>query len=128
MKVFILEDNSYRIRALKEKFKRHEVHIFDNVKDAIRGYDDDYDLFLLDHDLDGQVYVDSEKENTGYQLAKWLARKENIFQKRIIAHTMNITGAQNIQAILPHAEIMPYPQLIENYVDFLLEEMEAEVQ
>lgn len=45
-------------------------------------------LIMLDHDLDGQVYVASENSNTGYQVCKFIKEK-GIKYGTCIIHTLN---------------------------------------
>ena len=55
---------------------------------------------LLDHDLGGQIWVDSNKENTGYQFVKMLV--ENQLQKNALyyIHSMNPIGSNKVLNML----------------------------
>lgn len=110
-KIFVLEDSQARIDLFKKKFKKDDVYYFDNVKEAIEGFDllGPFDIILLDHDLDGLIFVNSNDDNTGYQFAKFLSKKE--VKSQIIIHSMNPVGARNMKDLLPQADIVPFPRL-----------------
>lgn len=112
MKVFVLEDSTARIETFKKKLKGHDVYYFDNVKQAIQAIEllGPFDYYFIDHDLDNKVYVDSEEENTGYQLAKYMAENGVPYETAIV-HSMNSVGAENIKNVLKDAVIVPFPML-----------------
>lgn len=109
MKIFILEDNKERINFFKEKLNKHDLFITDNVYDAIEYIDKSYkeiDLYFLDHDLGDEIYVNTNDYNTGTTLAKHIKTKEDL-NGRIIIHSMNYFGAQEMMIHLPQAEYIP---------------------
>lgn len=111
MNIYILEDNDQRIELFQNKLKDHLIYPYKDVStQAIQALNDRvYDLIFLDHDLGGKVYVDSLEENTGYQLAKHLNESLNKDTK-VIIHSYNTVGAQNIHDILKTQRkyIMPF--------------------
>ncbi len=110
-KIFILEDDLTRVRTFKYKLSNSELYIVDNVTDGKKVLiQHKFDIIFLDHDLGGKVFVDSNYRNTGYQLAKWMAH-ENISANRIIIHSLNPVGCENMKAVLPRAEVIPFPNL-----------------
>ena len=112
LKILILEDSPERIRIFKEKLsKKHDIYFFNQVEEAKRAIESQgpFDVIFLDHDLDHQIYVDSDEENTGYQLAKYIANK-NISAK-VIIHTMNTIGADRMLEVLPDAKHVEFPDL-----------------
>jgi CheY-like chemotaxis protein len=111
MRVLILEDSPERIKVFQKQLKDHDLYFFDNVRDAIRAIEfiGEFEFFFIDHDLDNKVFVSSQEENTGYQFAKYL--KEKGIVKDTVIHSMNPVGSQNIKAILPWAQIVPFPSL-----------------
>ena len=58
-----------------------------------------WDLLMLDHDLDGRVYVDSHDPTTGYQVAKFIVSNKIEFD-RCILHSLNEEGARNMGRLL----------------------------
>lgn len=111
MKIFILEDNLDRIKAFKQNLIGHELFIASDVEIAKTMLKfNQFEFIFLDHDLGGEVYVNSEFPNTGYQLAKWI-KDNNITYKRLYVHSCNPVGAMNIKSLIPEAELIPFPNL-----------------
>lgn len=101
MKILILEDNPIRIEKFKELFRNQELFIFDNIKDAYEAcLINEFKLFLLDHDLGNQIWVNSNEENTGYQFIKKII--ENNLQKNSVyyIHSSNPIGANKMLNLL----------------------------
>ena len=107
MRIFILEDNHFRINHFKRKFAGHDLVIIEYALAAILylGGDLNFDLISLDHDLGNKEYVNSEEENTGYQVAKFLSQKK--VKCPIVIHSMNPVGAEAMKKCLPNAIILP---------------------
>jgi CheY-like chemotaxis protein len=99
MKIFILEDSEARINLFKQKFLNHFLTIFKEADQAINSLQEslDYDLFLLDHDLGGRIFVSTKDPNTGTRVAEFLQDK-NIGDK-VIIHSMNVSGAKKASSI-----------------------------
>ncbi len=112
MRVLILEDSPERIKTFQKKLWKHDLYFFDNVDDTIKAleYMDAFDVLFLDHDLGGQVFVDSDEPNTGYQLAKYIKEKQLKFNQ-VVIHSMNPVGAQRMKDMLPEATIAPFTTL-----------------
>jgi hypothetical protein len=97
MKILILEDNQDRINKFKILFKNHDVCFCKTEFEARRACLDNkktpFDILWLDHDLEGKIWEDSQKENTGYQFVKWMV--DYGYQKNSLnyIHSMNPIGA-----------------------------------
>ena len=103
MKILILEDNPIRINKFKAFFKNQELYIFDNAEQAYKAcIHNEFKMLLLDHDLDGKVWVDSKEENTGYQFITMLIGYPNHQVKKsiIYIHSMNPIGANKMLNLL----------------------------
>ena len=97
MKILILEDNPIRIEKFRKLFKNQEVDFSFIVEDAKAAcLSNNYSVLWLDHDLEGKIWEDSTKENTGYQFVKWMV--DNNLQKNalIYIHSMNPIGANRM--------------------------------
>lgn len=95
-RIFILEDDFNRMQQFYRKLHQHTIMHSDNVADAKTILsENEFDILFFDHDLGGDTYVDSAKENTGYQLAKWIRETGKMYPQAFI-HSMNPTGADNI--------------------------------
>lgn len=117
MKIFVLEDDINRIQRFRQKLHNPSVTYCDYVEDAkMLLKKDKYDVIFLDHDLGGEIMVDSNDPNTGYQLAKWI-REQGMTFDQIIIHTCNPIGGDNIQKEISGSSAnvvrMPFPILIE---------------
>lgn len=125
MKVLILEDDGQedkrmphfreRIKELEEisKSKIDIVHV-ETAKDCIAELErvphekERFDIIFLDHDLGGQVFVDTNREDTGSEVARWISKNpEKIYGAFVITHTFNTVGAKNITNLLPNAVYIP---------------------
>ena len=62
-----------------------------NAKDILKN--DTFDMLMLDHDLGGEELVDSCKENTGYQLVKYIINNKLQKNAEFIIHSQNPVGS-----------------------------------
>jgi CheY-like chemotaxis protein len=94
MRILILEDNLERIEKFKILFKNQQVTFCNNINDAVAEclvYN--FDVLWLDHDLNGKIWENSFKEETGYQFVKWLVDNQEQKKALIYIHSMNPIGA-----------------------------------
>jgi hypothetical protein len=117
LKIFILEDDTNRIKFLFKYLRSLEptceIFVARTAKDAekILMEGQPWDRMYLDHDLGGEVFVDSNLPNTGYQTAKFIKDK-NISYSSITIHSMNPIGVKNMISILKDPEkviCVPFP-------------------
>lgn len=107
MRVLILDDDMMRHKIFNQKLIGHVVTNVYTSKEAIDELEnEDWDIVFLDHDLGGKIYVESG-ENTGYEVAQWLNNNPSKQPKRIVIHSYNPTGAQNMKQLLSDAEVVP---------------------
>lgn len=117
--VFILEDRDERMPLFKKwlDMKTGGEYRLSRAIDVATAMDillrDEYDILFLDHDLDQKAFVASDSENTGYQLAKWIAKKNIKFEQCII-HSLNPAGAKRMNDELPRAIAIPFNILMES--------------
>lgn len=108
IKILILEDNPERQEEFKKNLVGHNVEIVDSSKIAIdKLKSEKWQLLFLDHDLGGQVYVESG-DNTGYEVAKFLEENKHHMPSNIVVHSLNPVGAKNIIDALPNAIHIPF--------------------
>lgn len=94
MAILVLEDNKHRIAYFREHFP--EAIIRDNTEEFIKDLmasDHKDDEVWLDHDLGGEIYVDSELRNCGMEVVRFLER-EPMKIKRIFVHSHNTYAAK----------------------------------
>ena len=116
MNILILEDDQTRVVSFQKWFKEDDVTVTDSSDKAISLLEETkFDLIMLDHDLGGRHYVASEEYDTGFRVAKAIPDSINK-DTRIIIHSHNPIGAQNMKNILKssNALIIPFGQL---YID-----------
>lgn len=112
MKIFILEDNPYRMVKFRRELIGHKIDHADTVQNGTSlVFANKYDLLFLDHDLGGEEMVDSIRGDTGYQLAKFIASFTKNKETPCVVHSCNPAGADNIIQVLPHAIKLPFPSL-----------------
>ena len=106
-KVLILDDDEIRLECFKKNLIGHEVVCVTTAKETIDQLaNDSWDYVFLDHDLGGQIYVQSGP-GTGYEVAEWLRDNPDKKPKNIIIHSFNEPGRIKIQSVIPEAVICP---------------------
>jgi CheY-like chemotaxis protein len=107
LNILVLEDDEERHKRFSRNLIGHDFVIVASVQSAIFYLKKkNWDMLYLDHDLGGQVYVPSGP-NTGYEVAKWLEENPEYKPTKIILHSFNPVGAENMQQALPEA--IKYP-------------------
>ena len=104
MKIFILEDSEHRIKKFRKKYKDCQLTIFNNAFEAYEHLCNnvfDYDIMLLDHDLDHKIFCSKRYYNTGL---KFLHKSYRIIKqaeclKGIIIHSWNPLGVYRMKEI-----------------------------
>lgn len=108
MKILILDDDQLRHDGFKQELIGHTLEHTYTSKECIESLkNNDYDLVLLDHDLGGQVYVESG-ENTGWEVAEWLSKNLDKKPDNVIIHSYNVVGAKNMMNILEDSKYIPF--------------------
>jgi hypothetical protein len=119
MKIFILEDDPNRIAYFRMNLIGHDLTICTDVYAAKKEWQPPYDIVSLDHDLGGQVYVDSAMENTGMGFVRWLTALDvESPVGRYYVHSYNPVGAdkmhQELRKFHKHVARVPFgPSLLE---------------
>lgn len=118
MKIFILEDDPFRMELFRAYLKEHEIFHCETAEDAIAtlGENSDFDLIFLDHDLGGEAFVDSANDNTGAAVARWLAKSEYPRSVSITIHSLNPDGQINMRDTLRRGDfrftkIVPFTKI-----------------
>jgi len=99
-RIFILEDSEDRIAVFESLYGEvAELVIARNADEGISMLNGgEFDLVFLDHDLGGEVYVDSSEHNTGFTVAKNLLKRDQ--HPIVIIHSWNYHGARNMERAL----------------------------
>jgi len=102
MKILFLEDNDERIFKAQQLYKNVEVlSIAKTASIAIEFLKTrlSYDVVHLDHDLGGEVYVDSSREDCGMEVVRFLCENNHIYSdvvKVVTVHSWNIPASQEM--------------------------------
>jgi hypothetical protein len=95
-RIFILEDDPMRIMAFREACIGKDLTVCMDVHAAKAEWNPPYDVICLDHDLGGEVMVNSEEENTGFQFVRFLTEPQPfqaLMKSAFFVHSYNPEGA-----------------------------------
>jgi len=108
MNILILEDDTDRHTAFKQRLIGTNIVIVETAEECIQLLDTDlWDMLCLDHDLGGQVFVPSGP-GTGYEVACWLEEHPDVMPTEVILHSLNPAGRQKMKQALPNAREVPF--------------------
>ncbi len=103
-RILILEDDPSRAARFVEELpldSGYDVTICTTAKAALEALRlHSFDAIFLDHDLGGEVFVDSAREDTGAEVARWMVTSGLDAHTFVAVHSMNPQGAANITNIL----------------------------
>ncbi len=111
--ILFLDDQ--RTRA--EEFLKHypkAVWVM-SAADCIKALEKEWDEIWLDHDLGGEIFVDSGKEDCGMEVVRKIIEKkpQHLLKARFVIHSFNLTAAYKMAELLKqsgyHAERIPFP-------------------
>lgn len=106
MRVLILEDDPQRRELFVEA--NASAHQVETAAGAIEllSHDEPWSLVCLDHDLGGEVFVDSSNRNTGMEVVRFLESKQGEMRRKIesiIVHSWNSPAASEMEKRLRRA-------------------------
>ena len=105
MLILFLDDNEQRVQRATNYFEGKTLCVAMNAHVAIeylRLAEEPWDLVMLDHDLGGQVYQNSEEENCGMEVVRYIERTRPAI-KVIIIHSWNAPAAREMRERLQRA-------------------------
>lgn len=91
--ILFLDDDTTRTK----KFKSHcpSAKCVSTSQECIDELSQKWDTVFLDHDLGGEVYVDTNREDCGMEVVRYIVKnKPEIFQ--IIVHSLNQIAAKEM--------------------------------
>ena len=105
MSILFLDDDLKRCASFKSSVP--SAKIVTNVEDCIaefeRDKDAEWDIVLLDHDLNEETYVNPKSVNCGMEVVRWIIKNEPIIF-RIIIHSYNTEAAEMMRKALKKAK------------------------
>lgn len=101
MKILFLDDSEERIETAVRHFRDEEVCITRTASGAIDllGQEIDFDLVMLDHDLGGEAFVSSGREDCGMEVVRWIVKNKPKIE-RIVVHSWNSPAAEGMVGTL----------------------------
>jgi len=133
MNILFLDDSKSRITKFEYEFytrkmnEKNSLDVVETSADCIKKLQEkDYDVILLDHDLGGEVFVDSSREDTGAEVVRWIiSNKKPESIKQIFVHSHNeparlqmvkslkASGFQSIEAPFIHIDYSRLKEVID---------------
>ena len=114
--ILFLDDSKEHIKSFKRKVPSATTVM--TAQDCINKLsipDSEWDIVFLDHDLGGEVYVDSNREDCGMEVVRWIIENEP-FIRQIIIHSLNTPAALEMRDKLRQARYqticIPFTDLI----------------
>lgn len=95
--IVILEDDDNRIETFLEMFPWAKV--VKTANECIKLLKKPCDLLFLDHDLGGEIYVDTDHKNTGSEVVRWIEEYRPKI-KKIIVHSYNSAASDVMVKVL----------------------------
>tara|TARA_Y100000310_G_scaffold328692_1_gene397231 strand:- start:2526 stop:2897 length:372 start_codon:yes stop_codon:yes gene_type:complete len=101
MNIFFLDDDKTRIEVFSALCP--DAIIAETAPEAISTIENkSWDICFLDHDLGGEQFVESGREDTGAGVARWIVENKPKIDL-IIVHSYNPDGAENMRSLLSQA-------------------------
>jgi CheY-like chemotaxis protein len=100
MNILFLDDNPVRCEMFQSEVP--SAIIVETAQECIEKLSlegNRWDYVLLDHDLGGEIHVDSAKKNTGMEVVRWLSKNFPIIN-HIIIHSHNVPAAKLMENAL----------------------------
>lgn len=94
MKILFLDDSAERIEKAFDNFDGDDLEVVVSAASAIKALKakGKFDLVMLDHDLGGETWVNSNREDCGMEVVRWIVKKKPKIG-RIVVHSWNSVAA-----------------------------------
>jgi CheY-like chemotaxis protein len=101
MNILFLDDSENRCKTFRASCP--SATIVNTAADCVSMLStQDWNYVFLDHDLGGREFVGPSKEETGYEVAQWIAEHKPKIG-RIIIHSFNVSAAILMEIVLKKA-------------------------
>lgn len=108
IRALVLEDSKERVKEFKRRFEESPREIIadftETSADCISKLKTEkYHVVFLDHDLGDEVFVSSDREDTGAEVARWVSENFSDLEPDMlfIVHSMNPDGRKYISSKIP---------------------------
>jgi len=114
--ILFLDDSKERTKAFKSKVPSAKtVKTTKACIKALSKEDAEWDIVFLDHDLGGEQFVDTNREDCGMEVVRWIVANEP-FIRQIIVHSHNGPAAKEMCSKLNDAMyqvvVIPFASLL----------------
>ena len=99
--VLFLDDDMTRCSNFRSRCPSADI-VHDSESCIAKLQDGDYDEVHLDHDLGGEIYCDSNREDTGMEVVRWMCLNK-CNARTVIVHSYNPHGANEMMIALEAA-------------------------
>ena len=105
VKMLVLDDDEQRIKVLRRVFADAHIEWVQTAPECIDKLNEPWDVIRLDHDLGGEIYVDSNRADTGMEVVRHLevTHYDNLDEAVIIVHTRFDTAGKEMAQRLKQA-------------------------
>lgn len=111
LRILFLDDRSKRIHAALEKYTGHDLTIVTTVKECIEKISNanaEWDVISLDHDLNYESFVNSDRPDCGMEVVRFLVIRGNFLSQKFkrtnfILHTSNALAGFTMKGALKKA-------------------------
>lgn len=93
-KILFLDDDPYRQDQFRQKAPYADI-VATASECIYKLAVNHYDYVFLDHDLGGEVYVDSSQENCGMEVVRWIIKNKPSIGM-IICHSLNKSAREQM--------------------------------
>lgn len=105
MKVLFLDDRQKRIAVAEERHKDDDLTVVRTAEETISELSKEqrWDLVCLDHDLNGESFVNSKRSDCGMEVVRWMTKYDgplNRIAKKVIIHSSNLGAAMTMYSAL----------------------------
>jgi hypothetical protein len=98
MKILFLDDAEIRrLQFLKDHPEAVVVATADQCIERLK--QGPWDLVSLDHDLAGEIFVDTSRDDCGMEVVRWMGQHRPQVQQ-VIVHTLNFKAAEKMLELL----------------------------
>ena len=97
MRVLFLDDNQNRCKRFRMTVPY--ATIVNTAEETSGQLKHQWDIVFLDHDLGGEIFVDSDNLNTGMEVVRWIEENKPKVTKFVV-HSINTPAAKNMMARL----------------------------
>lgn len=119
--IFILEDDPYRMKRFRKEFIGHKIYHAETSAEFIKmleGFNREIHYVFLDHDLGGETFADSNREDTGMEVVRWMIMNPIDVRLLVAVHSLNGSARQEMVYRLSDAgyiaQEFPFTTLFDN--------------